>query len=49
MIKPAGGGKYNVVHCHGSNKGKPINKSPMTKAKATAMHKAIQVNKKRAK
>lgn len=47
MIKPTGGGKYNVVHCHGKGKGKPINKKPMSREKAEAMHKAIQANKKR--
>ena len=45
MIKSAGNGKYNVVHCHGSDKGKPINKTPMSKKKAVAMHQAIEISK----
>jgi hypothetical protein len=45
MIKSAGGGKVNVVHCHGKDKGKPINKKPMSKSKGLAMHRAIQSKK----
>lgn len=45
MIKSAGKGKLNVVHCHGSDKGTPINKKPMSKEKATSMHRAIEANK----
>lgn len=46
MVKKGRGG-YNVVHCHGEDKGKAINKKPMTKAEA--MHRAIQANKRRKK
>ena len=46
MVKKAKKG-YNVVHCHGADKGKPINKKPMSKAKAEAMHRAIQANKRK--
>jgi len=45
MIRSAGNGKYNVVHCHGKDKGKSINDKPMTYEKALAMHRAIQANK----
>jgi hypothetical protein len=37
-------GGYAVVHCHGKDKGKRISK-PTTKKKATAIHRAIQANK----
>ena len=40
-------GKYNVIHCHGKDKGKPINKKPMSHEKALAMHRAIEANKNR--
>lgn len=45
MVKKTKGG-YNVVHCHGEDKGKSINKHPMSKEKAEAMHRAIHANKK---
>lgn len=38
-------GGYGVKHCHGSDKGKFINKKPMSKSKAESMHRAIQSNK----
>jgi len=46
MIKkaPSGSG-YNVVHCHGADKGKPINKTPMSHEKAVKMHQAIEISK----
>ncbi len=44
MIKKMDGG-YGVIHCHGSDKGKFINKKPMTKKKALKMHQAIQLSK----
>lgn len=47
MIKPAGGGKYKVVHCHGKDKGKSITKHPVSKEKALSIHRAIQANKKK--
>jgi hypothetical protein len=40
---------YDVVHCHGKKKGKPINKKPMSKKKALAMHRAIEISKQRRK
>lgn len=47
MIKKTKSGKYNVVHCHGKDRGKPINKKPMSKEEALAMHAAIQANKRK--
>jgi hypothetical protein len=48
MVKKSSSGSgYNVVHCHGSDKGKAINKHPMTKAKAEKMHRAIEANKRK--
>jgi hypothetical protein len=47
MIRKTKGGKYNVVHCHGEDKGKPINKKLMTKKEAIAMHQAIEASKHR--
>lgn len=47
MIKKVQGG-YAVVHCHGKNKGKIIKKFK-TKAKAMAMHIAIEMSKRRSK
>lgn len=45
VIKKMKGG-YGVFHCHGSKKGQLIHKFP-TKAKALAMHRAIEANKNR--
>jgi len=45
VVKVAHG--YAVVHCHGKDKGKRITKKYMTKAKAMAVHRAIQANKNR--
>jgi hypothetical protein len=44
-VRKVGGG-FAVVHCHGKNKGKTIKKFK-TKAKAMAMHRAIQASKHR--
>lgn len=42
------GGGWDVIHCHGSDKGRPINKKPFkTKESAEKMHKAIQSNKRK--
>lgn len=40
-------GGYGVKHCHGADKGKFINKHPISKSKAQAMHRAIEANKRR--
>jgi hypothetical protein len=40
MIKRVGK-KYQVAHCHGSQRGKPISK-PTTRKKAAKQHRAIQ-------
>ena len=45
MLKKAPGGGTNVVHCHGKDKGKPINKKPMSRKKALKMHRAIMAKK----
>ena len=45
MVRKSPKGGYNVVHCHGSDKGKPINKESMSKEKAEAMHRAIEASK----
>jgi hypothetical protein len=46
MIKQTKSGKYQVVHCHGKDKGKPISK-PMSYKKALAQHRAIESSKKK--
>lgn len=44
MIRKVKGG-YQVVHCHGKDAGKPFSKKPMSKKRALAQHRAIEISK----
>ena len=44
MIKKVKGG-YKVFHCHGAKKGTALSKKPMSKKKALAQHRAIEISK----
>lgn len=46
MIKKVAGG-WTVVHCSGKDKGKRMSKKPMSRRKALAMHRAIQMSKRK--